>query len=225
MSKVLINDTTMTDIADAIREKDGSSAKMLPSEMAKKIEQIQSGFYVYTPKSVSEKNSISKGTKFSGPGVFWINRMSNITKDAYIIVDGVRYNIRDINANYDGLLFYWGDCIPFKNKLEIGDGFTDISASITTFNTSTKTKVNSSMPIDIINIYPNTSTSYRFSIKGKGFISVSVDDTSEWGLTMVIDGTYTYNGSRNSGFASYFTKSIDISSISYTRCVIVLYND
>lgn len=225
MSTILLNDSTMTEIADAIREKSGTTKQMLPNEMASKITLIPSGFYVYTPKSVTQKTSIASGTVFNGPGIFYINRKSNIPTDAYIIVDGIRYNIRDINANYDGLLYYWGDCIPFKNKLEIGDGFTDISASITVFNTSTKTKVNSLIPIDIINIYPDTSTSYRFSIKGKGFVSVSVDDTSAWGLTMVIDDTYTYNGSRNRGFASYFTKSIDISSISYTRCVIVLYKD
>lgn len=33
MSTVLINDTTMIDIADAIREKRGSTDQMLPSEM------------------------------------------------------------------------------------------------------------------------------------------------------------------------------------------------
>lgn len=41
MSVVLINDTTMTSIAEAIRSKDGSSIKMLPSEMAEKIQEIK----------------------------------------------------------------------------------------------------------------------------------------------------------------------------------------
>lgn len=41
MSVVLINDTTMTDIADAIRSKDGSDEKMLCSEMAEKIQGIK----------------------------------------------------------------------------------------------------------------------------------------------------------------------------------------
>lgn len=41
MAKVLVNDATLTDIADAIRTKDGSTAQMYPSEMAEKINQIK----------------------------------------------------------------------------------------------------------------------------------------------------------------------------------------
>lgn len=33
MSAILLNDSTMIDIADAIREKSGSTDQMLPSEM------------------------------------------------------------------------------------------------------------------------------------------------------------------------------------------------
>lgn len=40
MSVILMNDSTMTDIADAIREKNGSTAQMYPSEMAGKIQSI-----------------------------------------------------------------------------------------------------------------------------------------------------------------------------------------
>lgn len=43
MSKVLITDTTMTDIADAIREKLGTSDTMLPSEMPDAIGSISGG--------------------------------------------------------------------------------------------------------------------------------------------------------------------------------------
>lgn len=43
MANVLIENSTMQDIADAIREKDGSSATMLPSAMAAKILAIPSG--------------------------------------------------------------------------------------------------------------------------------------------------------------------------------------
>lgn len=43
MSKVLITDTTMTAIADAIREKLGTSETMLPSEMPEAILSIQGG--------------------------------------------------------------------------------------------------------------------------------------------------------------------------------------
>lgn len=47
MSKQLINDTTLTAIADAIRAMDGSSASMYPSEMPAKIRNIPSPYYHY----------------------------------------------------------------------------------------------------------------------------------------------------------------------------------
>lgn len=43
MAKGLINDSTLTAIADAIRAKNGSEDTMLPSEMAGLIEAIESG--------------------------------------------------------------------------------------------------------------------------------------------------------------------------------------
>lgn len=49
MSAVLINDTTMTSIAEAIRSKDSSSEKMLPSEMAGKIQAISTGIPIPSP--------------------------------------------------------------------------------------------------------------------------------------------------------------------------------
>lgn len=49
MPAVLVNDSTMTEIADAIREKDGSSTKMLPSEMAGKIQDISTGIEIPNP--------------------------------------------------------------------------------------------------------------------------------------------------------------------------------
>ena len=223
MSAILMNDGTMTEIADAIREKDGSTAQMLPSEMAGRIVQIQSGFYVYTPKSVTEKTSISKGTKFSGPGVFCINTRSNITKDAYIIVDGVQNNIGENYSPIEGIKYYLGYCIPFENELQVGDGFGDVSVFITSFNTVTKTKVETSIPKEIINLYPDTSTLYTLSLKGKGFIMAITDDTSGYTTNITIDGNFKHTGYRGESFASYFTKSIEL-QVSYTNCTIVLYD-
>lgn len=53
MSKVLISDTTMTAIADAIRAKNGSSATMLPSEMPTAITNINTK---YKPRAISFQN-------------------------------------------------------------------------------------------------------------------------------------------------------------------------
>lgn len=43
MGKVILNDTTLTSIADAIRNKNGEAGQYLPSEMPQKILDIQSG--------------------------------------------------------------------------------------------------------------------------------------------------------------------------------------
>ena len=43
MGKVILNDTTLTSIADAIRNKNGEINTYLPSEMPQKILDIQSG--------------------------------------------------------------------------------------------------------------------------------------------------------------------------------------
>jgi hypothetical protein len=43
MSKYVIEDTTLVSIGDAIREKDGSTDKILVSELANKIKNIPQG--------------------------------------------------------------------------------------------------------------------------------------------------------------------------------------
>lgn len=49
MGKVLIKDTTLTDIANAIRTKDGSTEKMYPGEMAGKIGSLPTGIEIPNP--------------------------------------------------------------------------------------------------------------------------------------------------------------------------------
>ena len=79
MPVVLINDTTMTDIADAIRSKDSSSEKILPSEMAGKIQGIStSSIGVRTPISIK---SITKATTITGKGTICSNSLASITID------------------------------------------------------------------------------------------------------------------------------------------------
>ena len=71
MSKVLINDTTMTDIADAIREKDGSTAQMYPSEMAGKIQGISQGKKRLIPTAIMTNESASPLT-IQGSGILYL---------------------------------------------------------------------------------------------------------------------------------------------------------
>ena len=60
MSKIILEDSTMTNIADAIRSKNGETGQYLPSEMPAKIEAIQtggSGIPRATAKYAYHKNS------------------------------------------------------------------------------------------------------------------------------------------------------------------------
>lgn len=54
MTKYTIEDTTLTNIANSIREKTGKSEKLLPSQMPNEIKSIESGGSVkYTPRYIS----------------------------------------------------------------------------------------------------------------------------------------------------------------------------
>lgn len=71
MSEYLIQSETLTGIADAIREKDGSSAKLNPLNMAEAIEAINtdpSGDATLTSgdQMLNEITSYSKGVKYTG---------------------------------------------------------------------------------------------------------------------------------------------------------------
>ncbi len=105
MSKVLINETNLTNIAEAIRGKTGETAKMKPAEMAGKIEGIQTGSsenmlekyinggeignIVFSARNLGDSVAIKRTFSISGPnvdeignGVFKVssNGYSTITK-------------------------------------------------------------------------------------------------------------------------------------------------
>lgn len=85
MAKLIIEDTTLKNIADAIRSKNGESAEYLPSEMPAKIEEIETGSGTgggYTIKYINESirkgivtsdellNDIENGTWINGRNIF-----------------------------------------------------------------------------------------------------------------------------------------------------------
>lgn len=91
MSAVLINDTTMTSIAEAIRSKDNSSEKMLPSEMAGKIKNIPtSSMGDRSPISITY---IKRSTTINGKGTICLNSFDSVT------VDGIRITPEKVGDN------------------------------------------------------------------------------------------------------------------------------
>lgn len=119
MSKVLVNKDSLAAIADAIRAKDGSTDKMLLSEMAPKIAAIKSGeasdkndFWdkYFSAKITETGKSIVSNTSSIREGV-----MSSVAKSAPELEEITFTNVTTINA----------DCGAVENG-ETGKSFTVI---------------------------------------------------------------------------------------------------
>ena len=98
MAKVLVSETSLTNIAEAIRGKTGETAKMKPAEMAGKIEGIQTG---------GGEDAFSKFLESTNPGPITINA-ETIREGAFSysnnygvtpIFDFICPNLKTINKN------------------------------------------------------------------------------------------------------------------------------
>lgn len=69
MSKVILNDTTLTAIADAIRTKGGSQEQFLPSEMPAAIASLPSGGGGFAWPDTVQKDIVSSGSAKTSMGV------------------------------------------------------------------------------------------------------------------------------------------------------------
>ena len=76
MSEYLIQDSTLTDIADAIRAKDGTTASMTASEMASKIGAIKGGFPNGTEWTQSDLTTVACSGVHYGNGI-WVAGTDN----------------------------------------------------------------------------------------------------------------------------------------------------
>lgn len=111
MSNVLIQSSTLTGIADAIRAKDGSTAQMYPSEMAEKIASISTGDKRLIPTSITKYYDPSSSKTISGKGIIDVFYKSTYMKN--IQVDGQNIsNIIDLTniADYS----HFNIRIPFN---------------------------------------------------------------------------------------------------------------
>jgi len=87
MAKVLIEDTTLTDIADSIRGKRGEQTTYKPSQMAGAIDGIESGYIIAAKPSNNTSGIIDtiqeiKDADFTGMtgGTYFFQNLSQVTK-------------------------------------------------------------------------------------------------------------------------------------------------
>lgn len=177
MSTVLINDTTMTSIADAIRSKGSSDEKMLPSEMAGKIQGISTGAKRIIPTqmviSSSDKTITGKGILYHSHGAY---------KET---IDGTQYTIPyQSQANgFSGT----GHLVPLK---------FNASAIVTQYNVGI---IGYESDIDLDNIptrmiqgRPSSSTS--ITATGQGYVIISTTSTYKAIGAITIDGVQIFSG-------------------------------
>ena len=104
----LIQGTTLTAIADAIRAKDGSTAPMYPSEMAGKIANIQTGNVRIIPTKLIMDTGSNKAKSYSGSGVIFLNTVA----PSYVTIDGnsIDLSVTNDSGSYDAEAMFENSC-------------------------------------------------------------------------------------------------------------------
>lgn len=105
MSEYIIQDSTLTNIADAIRTKDGSTGTIAVSEMASKISNIKSGF----PNGMEWTQSNVTDVAFSdvryADGIWVALSDSSSKKGFYYSIDGKTWTQSNITTEYYNSIF------------------------------------------------------------------------------------------------------------------------
>lgn len=195
MSTILLNDTTMTDIADAIREKDGSTAQMYPSEMAEKIGAISTGEKRIIPTKMVISNSDKTVT---GKGILY-----HQSAQYRSTIDGTQYTIS--YENQGGYMAEPYHLVPIKfNTSAIVNedkvGIVGYESDIVLDNIPTK----------LIYGCPTSSTS--MTATGHGYVIVSTTSRYSAIGSITIDGVKIFTGANFEGgcFRLDFDKSVEI---------------
>lgn len=200
MSKVLIKSSTLTDIANAIREKDGSTAQMYPSEMAGKIGAIPAAEKRIIPTRLyadsSKVNVTGKGIVFLRDGV------------TRVTIDGASVTIpKESQGSYYSI----NDTLPirFNNSATIpGDCAGIVGEETDVILTGNPVK----------RIYGSPSSSTPIVANGKGYAILSGEDNGHYARIgkVVLDGKTILNewaGLYESSIRLDFNQSISISYV------------
>lgn len=203
MSTILLNDTTMTDIADAIREKSGSTGQMLPSEMGGAIRGISAAEKRIIPTRLYADSS---KVDVTGKGIVFLR-----DEQVSVTIDGASVRIpREEQGSYYRIV----DTLPirFNNSATIPADCAGIVGEETDV-------ILTGNPVKRIYGSPNKST--PIVANGKGYAILSSEDYGQYARIgrVVLDGKTILNewaGLYGSSIRLDFNQSI---SISYANTV------
>ena len=164
MSKVLIKSSTLTDIANAIRAKDGSTAQMYPSEMAGKIGAISTGEKRIIPTKFYKTTATATGT-----GIQYV-------KAGSVTLDGKTYNIISEDTGY-----LRGIPVRFNNSASAGSGRPTI------IGTETDVKLEGT-PKTADSLYGFLMPDSGYSATGKGYAILHCTNSTNQIGAITIDG-------------------------------------
>lgn len=170
MSKVLIKSSTLTDIANAIRAKDGSTAQMYPSEMAGKIGAISTGEKRIIPTSFIYNSSA--GADIAGTGIVYL-KSGNVVK-----IDGKSYSAIS-GTTYSGV----ERGVPVRFKTSLVSSHKNLPIIV---GNETDVKLEG-VPKSIITAYGYTLPDAGVSVKGKGYAMLYGDSDIQIGA-ITVDG-------------------------------------
>lgn len=174
MSAVLVNDTTMTEIADAIREKTGTTEQMIPSEMAGKIQSISQGEKRIIPTKMITS---STSTVYNGMGNLYIP--DGISR---YFIDNQSYSI-NISSPSDTMSVGYGYSINFNNSCKVNtNGIIGIIGHKTNV-------ILTGAPSEIYVIYNYLMPSTGFTANGKGYALCIMNYDKFQSGAITIDGT------------------------------------
>ena len=203
MSVILLNDSTMIDIADAIREKSGSTDQMLPSEMGGAIRGISAVEKRIIPTRLYAKSS---AVDVTGKGIVFLREgIGSVT------IDGASVMIlREEQGSYYRII----DTLPirFNNSATIPEKCAGIIGKETDV-------VLTGNPVKRIYGSPNSSTPIVANGKGYAILSGEVNGQYARIGKVVLDGKTILNewgGLYGSSIRLDFNQSI---SISYANTV------
>ena len=198
MSVILLNDTTMTDIADAIREKTDTTNQMLPSEMGGAIRGISAAEKRIIPTRLYADSS---KVDVTGKGIVFLR-----DEQVSVTIDGASVRIpREEQGSYYKIL----DTIPirFNNSATIPADCAGIVGEETDV-------VLTGYPVKRIYGSPNKSTPIVANGKGYAILSSEYDGQYARIGRVVLDGKTILNewaGLYGSSIRLDFNQSISIS--------------